>query len=167
MDDKTCASLLEEVEKGSQGSSAKKRRLIAKPGPPDAPSGNGQVAALVPRTAKEDLVDIMPSLLDDAAQARKHATALAQYGLSDQSKTKLTTFATWCDEIFQKAQKETSMKKGQCDEKLCKNMLAEIRQKRHWFETVRPVHESMMRGLKAPKGKAKAKARAQHAPGPK
>ena len=108
LDEQATASLLDQID--SHG--AKKRRAIPKP-IAAATSADDAAAALLPRTAKEDVVDIMPKLLDDAALARKHRNALAVYGLSDEMRAALADFAKWCDETFQKAQQEALQKKTQ------------------------------------------------------
>jgi hypothetical protein len=38
----------------------------------------------------------MPKLLEEAAQAQKEMVALAAYGLSDETKQKLDSFAIFC-----------------------------------------------------------------------
>ena len=88
----------------------------------------------------------MGTLLDEAALARKHAVALEAVGLPSESKKKLSEFAAWCDLTYKKAQ-DAKMKKT-TDITMWTAMMDEIKRERTWFENVRPVHDSMLRGLK-------------------
>ena len=117
-----------------------------------------------PKTKYEELVESMPRLLTDASLARKHSITLTPYGLSADTIGKLDEFAIFCEKAYKQAQEIKLGKDGNPDK-----LLASIAQERKWFDMVTPVHDSMMKGLKAKdaktgKGKSKGKGKGKEEP---
>ena len=158
MEEKAQSTLVEFLEGSDHGAAAKKRKTMKLPNVPDPQAQLEPGQQLQPRTVVDEANELMNKLLDEAALARKHAIALRAYGLSAESKAKLETFAKFADSTYTQLQDMKMQKK--MDAKELKNIILKAKEQRDWFDNIKPVHESMMRGLKvSPKAKGKAKAK--------
>ena len=81
-------------------------------------AGDGGALALEETTHAERAKAAMPSMLDEAALASKHACALSAYGLSSDQIQRLEAFATFSRNAYQKLQ-HMLMKKDPCEAQIC------------------------------------------------